>query len=323
MQIRAFSKINLILDIIRKRPDGYHDLRSVMQTLALHDTVTITTQAEDGQTKGLDRFYPKKQPIKNTQNVHIIHNSNSSADNNDNFILTCDDPKLPTDHRNLVTQAARYMMQEYNITQPIRIHLEKRIPQAAGLAGGSSDCAATLAGFNTLFNLNIPLHSSNQSPTSLTAIGQRFGADVPFCLLGGTALAEGIGEILTPLPSHPHCWVLLVCPDIHVSTREIFEKCKPPIASFTNIERMKQALSQGDLQGIAANLSNDLTYVTAKLHPQINDIIREMKAIGAIGATMSGSGPSVFGYFNNKDIAEKAYKALENIPGRVFLTEIM
>jgi len=277
VQMRAFSKINLILDVLRKRSDGYHDLRSVMQMLALHDTVTI-----------------------------------SISKNNNGFQLICSDPALPTDDRNLVTKAAKFLIKEYNIVQPICIQLEKRIPQAAGLAGGSSDCAATLVGINQLFDLNIPLHT-------LMEIGQRFGADVPFCLLGGTALAEGIGEKLTPLPVHPHCWVLLACPDIYVSTAAIFNKCKPGVSN--NIDDMITALAKGNLRDIAKNFNNDLADVTIKLHPIIQKLINEMITQGAMNAAMSGSGPSVFGYFLDKETAKKTQVKIENITGRTFLTE--
>ena len=285
VQIRAFSKINLILDVLGRRSDGYHDLRSVMQTLSLHDTLTISVE-------------PSQQ---------------------ENFRLICSDPRLPTDDRNLVTRAAKYMMQEYNITWPICIQLKKRIPASAGLAGGSSDCAATLAGLNTLFDLNIPLHSSEQCE-SLMSIGRRFGADVPFCLMGGTALAEGVGEVLTPLPAHPHCWVVLACPKIPVSTAKIFSLFKSP-ATKDNSATMINALHQGNLHQIAAHFSNDLAKITTKLHPEIQELINEMKNQGAINASMSGSGPSVFGYFTCKDAAIKAQIILERITGRAFLTE--
>jgi len=287
VQIGAFAKINLVLEVLEKRPDGYHNLRSVMQTLALQDTLTIVLEPA--------------QEVK--------------------FCLTCSDPNLPTDGRNLVTRAAKYMIQKYGINHPIRIHLEKRIPTAAGLAGGSSDCAATLKGFNTLFNLDIALHSD--SKPSLMEIGQRFGADVPFCLLGGTALAEGIGEKLTPLLPHPHCWVVLACPGIHVSTARVFSGVKLDMIRTNNTCTMLQAINNSDLQQIATGFSNDLTQVTAKIYPEIQYLINEMKNHGAMGTAMSGSGPSVFGYFNNKESAEKAREKLEYIAGRAFLTEIV
>jgi len=289
VQMEAFSKINLILHVLRKRHDGYHELCSVMQALRLHDTVTIRVDDFDRSDIG--------------------------------FKLTCSDPALPTGDSNLVTRAAKYMMQEYGIAQPVRIHLEKRIPVAAGLAGGSSDCAATILGLNNLFSLNIPLHSTQQ--TSLMEIGRRFGADVPFCLIGGTALAEGIGEILTPLSPHPHCWVVLACLDIPVSTADIFGRFKIAARTTDNLPAMINALDNGDLQQIAANFSNDLTWVTANMHPEIQHIINEINNQGALGAAMSGSGPSVFGYFNSKETAVKAQEKLKRIAGKVFLTETM
>ena len=295
VQVRAFSKINLILDIVCKRTDGYHNIRSVMQTLALYDTITITAAASHGE---------------------YAH---------DAFILTCDHPNLPIDDSNLVTRAAKFMMQTYDIPR-LSIVLEKRIPIAAGLAGGSSNCAATLFGINRLFSLGIPMYDSKC--ISLMEIGRRFGADVPFCLLGltgSTALAEGIGDILTPLPPHPHAWVLLASPGIPVATANIFNQhqiCERD----SNISAMRHALSQGDLYRIAANFGNDLAQTVIKLHPQINDIIFEMKNQGAINAAMSGSGPTVFGYFTSKELAIQAQHELENklmnIVKWTFLTEI-
>jgi len=267
-----------------------------MQTLSLHDVITIKT----------------------------------AVDSENSFRLTCSDASLPTDDRNLVTKAAKFMISEYGITQSIHIHLEKNIPTAAGLGGGSSDCAATLIGLNNLFDLQIPLHTKEQfiscfieEQLSLTKIGQRFGADVPFCLIGGTVLAEGIGEILTPLPCHPQCYVLLACPDIPVSTKEIFTKYTPPTTRQTNIPAMIQAINSGDLNQIANNFSNDLTGITARIHPKINILINEMKNQGALNAAMSGSGPSVYGYFTDKDIVEKAQKELAKIAKMAFITNIM
>ena len=280
--IQAFSKINLLLDVLYKRSDGYHELKSVMQTLALHDTVTI-----------------KKA---------------------DTFQVTCTNPNLPTDDRNIVTRAAKYMIQEFHINQPVHIHIEKRIPISAGLAGGSSNCAATLKGLNTLFNLNIPLHSA--SHPCLMKIGQRFGADVPFCLVGGTALAEGIGEKIIPLTPHPHAWVVLACPDIPVSTADIFNRYKPTPCHQSKLPGMLDALAQKDVKKISANLSNDLTQVTANIHPVINILVKELRNEGATAAAMSGSGPSVFGIFTNKKTAEQAYINIQKTAKRAFLTEI-
>ncbi|MCL2378464.1 MAG: 4-(cytidine 5'-diphospho)-2-C-methyl-D-erythritol kinase [Defluviitaleaceae bacterium] len=322
MQIRAFSKINLLLEVVKKRQDGYHELVSVMQSLALSDTVTISM-------------------ANNSEISHAIE-------------LVCNNPNLPTDDRNLVTRAAKYMIQEYNIRQPIKIQLEKRIPIAAGLAGGSSDCAAALLGINKLFDLGIPLYSAKQASqtvasycpskaqiqnkaASLMEIGKQFGADVPFCLManaaaegGATALAEGIGEKLTPLAPHPNVWVVLVCPGIPVSTADIFSRYNAkmhtqPLAdgqsnTASNCSAMINAITKGDVHAITANFKNDLSQITTQLHPEVQNIINEMKNQGAIGAAMSGSGPSVFGYFSDKKSAEKAYKNFYHIEGRAFLT---
>ena len=284
VQIRAFSKINLILEVKNKRPDGYHNLQSIMQTLSLHDTVTIesTTCNQQGQ---------------------------------DLFSLNCDDPLLPTNHDNLVTQAATYMIKTYNIKQPIRIDLKKRIPKGAGLAGGSSDCAATLIGINDLFSLNISIDD-------IASIGQQFGADVPFCVRGGTQLAKGVGEVLTPLPSHPHCWVVLACPMYEVSTKEVFNKWTPDYSSSSKMSTVIQAIKRNDLSSIAANFNNDLFHITNQEH-NIDALINEMKSCGALNSTMSGTGPTVFGYFTNKEIAKKAYTHMKNITRRAFLTEII
>jgi len=299
VQMRAFSKINLILDVVKKRTDGYHELRSIMQTLALHDTITIEIMEENTE-ESLEGL----------------------KENPESFILSCDDQALPVDNRNLVTKAAKYIIEEYNITQPIRIQLEKRIPQAAGLGGGSSDCAATMVGLDKLFNLNIPLHSGGQCTHSLMSIGKGFGADVPFFLLGGTALAEGIGEQLTPLSPHPHCWVVLACPDIHVSTAEIFGKWKSGITSHSNITSMIQAIELGDVRKISDYFGNDFTQITTGLHPSVHILIKEMKSQGALNASMSGTGPTVFGYFDHKETAEKAQKHMYNMTRKAFLTEI-
>jgi len=265
-----------------------------MQTISLYDTLTICVA-------------PKGEPP---------------------FRLTCSDSNLATGDTNLVTKAAKFMVSKYGITHPIHIHLEKHIPIAAGLAGGSSNCAATLRGINNLFDLRIPLHTLSEQHalikhSSLVEIGSKFGADVPFCIMGGTALAEGVGERLTQLPAHPSCWVVLACPNIPISTKSIFEKYTPPATRQDIITPMLQALKIGNVDKITQCFSNDLTNITAGIYPKINEYISEMKTQGAINAAMSGSGPSVFGYFNDKEIAIKAKERLEKIAGRAFLTEII
>jgi len=262
---KAYAKINLFLEVTDKRPDGYHNLVSVMQSLDLHDTLTIL---------------PGKSGI----------------------VLETNMPGVPTDDSNLVVKAAKLLMSECGINQPLHIKLQKKIPMGAGLGGGSSNAAATLHGLNRLFGLDIPL-------PKLLKMGQTLGADVPFCLLGGTALAEGIGEKLTPLKPHPPCYIMLACPPIHVSTKEIFNKlggfCKTE-----NADRFLEAYESEDISLIAKNLFNTFTPITAKIHPLINTFIANLQATGALGASMTGTGSTVFVYFNNEHNAQKACNIL-------------
>jgi 4-diphosphocytidyl-2-C-methyl-D-erythritol kinase len=284
VQIQAFSKINLYLEVLAKRPDGYHDIRTVMQTLSLHDTITIKTGTFDG-------YIP--------------------------FIkVTCDDPRLPTDERNLVTRAAMYVAETYGIRQNISIHIKKRIPVAAGLGGGSSDCAATLVGLNEVYALGL-------NANTLRGIGLRFGADVPFFIEGGTALAEGVGERITQLPPHPDCWIVLACLPIAVSTAQIFNRFKvkenkkdSATAAFESTEIFGTTCTQ-----IECKLKNDLTPITAGMHPEINGLIIEIERLGATYAAMSGSGPSVFGFFSSKAAAQAAEHTLSKVIENVFLVK--
>ena len=272
VKLQAYAKINLFLDVLRKRPDGYHDIVSVMQSVGLCDDLRISCSETTGERVS----------------------------------LTCNDPTLPTDESNLVVKAAKLLTEKYKIEYPIQIELTKRIPVGAGLAGGSSDCAATLRGINTLFQLNIPMKE-------LTEIGRTLGADVPFCLMGGTALCEGIGEILTPLPQHPPCHIVLITPGIHVSTAEVFSRLnlvKTSIPGHTSDTKglisLKNALANGNVSQIAASFYNVFTPVTAGLHPEISDIISELRSCDALGASMSGTGSAVFAYFDNETYAQRA-----------------
>jgi len=280
VSVKAPAKINLALDMLGKRPDGYHELKTVMQTLALCDTLTMIRRGTLGSVR-----------------------------------LTTDDPNLPTDEGNLVTRAARFLMDEYRINNSgVCIHLKKRIPIAAGLGGGSSDCAAALIGLNKLFDLNISIHN-------LVEIGRLFGADVPFCVLGGTALAEGIGEKLTPLAPHPPCWVILANPGIAVSTAEVFNRYTPTL-EHPPINQMIEALDIGDSRQVAACFGNVLTDTAAKMHPVIAEILNQMIELGAYGASMSGSGPTVYGLFDNDELAKSAQHKLGLWVKKVMLTNI-
>jgi len=293
---RAHAKINLCLQVIGKRADGYHDLRMVMQSLGLHDTLTF-----------------QRTPTQSQITLTIANH-----------------PDLPTDDSNLVVRAARRLFDLYPPDGGVAITLDKQIPVAAGLAGGSADCAAALRGIRDLFALPV-------DDAGLSAIGLTLGADVPYCLRGGSCLAEGIGERLTALPSMPNCVVLLAKPPIAVSTAEVFRAYGSTGKDIHNINStedkpslaaMHRALSANNLPAIAYHLSNDLEHVTIAMHPVIADIKRVMLAHGAAGSLMSGSGPSVFGLFAEQDYAaaENALRRLQEMfpdMHELFLTTII
>lgn len=263
---KAYGKINLALDTIGKRQDGYHLVRMIMQTVNLYDTVTITKKDTPGIT------------------------------------LTTNRGDLPTDENNLIYKAAKLLIEEFHIAEGVSIHLEKRIPVAAGMAGGSTDCAATLEGMNTLFSLGL-------SDEELMKRGVTLGADVPYCIMGGTALSEGIGEVLTPLTDVVPCKVLLIKPDIDISTKWVYTTLRwDELTNHPDIDGMISALEHHSLMDIATKLENVLESVTIPANPVIEDIKNNMKSLGALNALMSGSGPTVFGLFEKDDTALKAYE---------------
>lgn len=211
---------------------------------------------------------------------------------------------LPVDQTNLAVRAADLMIREYGIESGVFIDLEKHIPVAAGLAGGSSDAAAILVAMNLLFDLKLP-------EEKLRKLGVKLGADVPFCIMRGTAVAEGIGEVLTPLPPLPECRILIAKPDIHVSTREVFGQLHmTENIVHPDTDAQAQAVRRGDLAGISSLCGNVLESVTAVKYPVIDTIKQSMKDHGALVSMMSGSGPSVFGIFDDDRRAEEAEKVL-------------
>jgi len=219
------------------------------------------------------------------------------------IILETDHPNLPTDGSNLIVKAAKLLVCEYGISESINIKLQKQIPMGAGLGGGSSNAAATLHGLNHLLELGI-------TPEKLMQMGKTLGADVPFCLLGKSALAKGIGEILTPLPPHPPCHIVLACPPIHISTAETFGRLKdfnPP-----SVESFLQSYYTSDISKIAETFFNTFTPITAGLHPIISTLITSLQAHGALGASMTGTGSTVFGYFNNENDARRVCNILKH-----------
>ena len=282
MRLKALAKINLGLDVLRRREDGYHEVCMVMQTLSLYDRIII---------KKLE-----KQEIQVKTNLFYV----------------------PENENNLVYQAAQILMDECDLKQGIYIDLQKFIPVAAGMAGGSSDAAAVLYGMNRMFRLNL-------SQQRLMEIGLKIGADVPYCVMRGTALAEGIGEKLTPLAPMPICKVLVAKPPICVSTKFVYENLTlDKDTEHPRIDLLIEGLREGNLKKIAAHMGNVLESVTIPHYPVIAQIREEMLHYGAINAMMSGSGPTGFGLFEEEAQAQKAYQSLRegSLAKQVYLTDI-
>ena len=269
ISLKALAKINIGLDVLGRREDGYHDVRMVMQTIHLYDRVEI----------------------KKTRSPQIRVETNLYY--------------LPVNEDNLVYRAAKLMKDEFHITEGVRIVLQKFIPVAAGLAGGSSDAAAVLVGMNRIFNLGL-------KQNKLMELGLKIGADVPFCIMRGTALAEGIGEKLTALPPMPKCPVLIAKPAISVSTKFVYENLRlEDNSEHPDIDRIIANIKSKNLRGVADSMGNILETVTIPNYPVIRDIKKLMKENGALNAMMSGSGPTVFGLFANEKEIRKAYDALK------------
>lgn len=280
MRLRAYAKINLGLDVIRRREDGYHEVSMVMQTIRIYDQLEMERTREPG------------------------------------IVLTTNRSFIPTDGNNLVYKAAKLMMDRYEIEDGVKINLRKVIPVSAGMAGGSSDAAATLVGMNRMFRLGLSMEE-------LMKIGVNIGADVPYCVMRGTALAEGIGEVLTPLAAIPDCWILIGKPGINVSTKFVYTNLKlDEYTRHPDIAGMVQALRDQDLYGITSRMGNVLEDVTIPAYPVIEEIKNHMKANGAVNAMMSGSGPTVFGIFDDRKKAEQALSRLKEsgLTRQTFLT---
>lgn len=279
-QMKAYAKINLGLDVVGILENGYHEVKMVMQTVGIYDELSFE-RAESG------------------------------------IVVTTDSGELPTDENNLIYRAAKLMFDTYGIREGIRIHLQKNIPIAAGMAGGSTDAAATMKGINRLFDLGCSLRE-------LMELGVQIGADVPYCVMGGTALAEGIGEKLTALNPAPECFLVVAKPDINVSTKYVYEHLDAEgVEEHPDIDGMVKAIAEGSLQGILDRMGNVLENVTVKDHPIIDTIKDRMRELGAVGSMMSGSGPTVFGIYLEETKAKEAYRQLkeEQLAKQVFVTE--
>ncbi len=266
--LQAMAKVNLGLDVIRRLENGYHQVKMIMQTIDLYDELTFE-KAETGIQ------------------LHI------------------DGADLPADESNLVWRTAGMIMEEYDIRGGVRIVLRKRIPMAAGLAGGSTDAAAVFHGMNRLFSLGM-------EKEQMQRLGVLIGADVPFCLVGGTMLSEGIGEKLTPVPGRARAFLVIAKPDISVSTKYVYENLHvETITHHPDIDSVEAALRAGDMEQMGRCMENILETVTEKKYPVITEIKAQLKSLGAVTALMSGSGPSVFGMFRTKEQAEAACLAMK------------
>lgn len=278
MILKAYAKINLSLDIVGKRDDGYHLLKMIMQSVELHDEV-ILTERKSG------------------------------------ISLSCDKSYVPVDERNIAYKAAKLIMEVTGLRSGIHIHINKNIPVAAGLAGGSTDAAAVLKGMNAMFSLGL-------SHEELKALGLKLGADVPYCLEGGTALCEGVGERITKLKSFGDHVVVLVKPPFGVSTKDAYgafnlEKIKRHVET----EKLIDSLAKDDLNGVHYYSRNLLENVVIQSYPVIKSIKQRVVKTGAKVTLMSGSGPTVYGIYENKETAVRALDELRKNGNEVILTE--
>ena len=271
IQLKALGKINLGLDVLKRREDGYHEVKMIMQTVRLCDELELKKSWKEG--------------IKVQTNLYY----------------------LPTNENNLVYKAAQLLMEEFDIRDGISIQLKKKIPVSAGMAGGSSDAAAVLWGMNQMYGLGL-------SCKDLMERGVKLGADVPYCILRGTALAEGIGERLTVLPPMPKCYLLIAKPGVNVSTKYVYENLHAndlKAEQHPDVDAMIEALKEKDLAALSSRMGNVLETVTVSAYPVIDRIKKCMMSAGALGAMMSGSGPTVFGIFDNQEKARRAYRGMK------------
>lgn len=265
---KAYAKINIGLDVLRRRTDGYHEVRMIMQTVDLCDDLYIERTAQPG------------------------------------IRLRTDSTELPVDGNNLICKAADLLFQEKGIREGVQITLMKRIPVAAGMAGGSADAAAAMRGLNELFGMGYSI-------SELQRLGVKLGADIPYCLTGGTMLSEGIGEILSPLPAPPACFLVVAKPDISVSTAFVYGNLHAETLTYhPDIDGMIEALREHDLRGITDRLGNVLETVTVREYPVIEELKELMRREGAENALMSGSGPTVFGIYRRRETAQEAAGAV-------------
>ena len=278
MDIKAYAKINIVLDVVGKREDGYHLLRMIMQNIDVYDEISI---------------------VKSKINK---------------ISITCNKVFVPTDERNLAYKAAKLFMDTYKIKSGVEIHIKKNIPVSAGLAGGSTDCAAVLKLMNKLFDIN-------ESSEELMKLGVKLGADVPYCIEGGTALCEGIGEKITKLQPFKNHILVLVKPPFGVSTKEVYRSFDiNKVRIHPNTEYIIKEMEQNNLVYVANNMKNLLENVTLRKHRLISSIKEEMIGCGAINSMMSGSGPTVFAFFDDMLKAQRCYEQMKKKYDETFIT---
>jgi len=277
---KAYGKINLGLDVVRRLENGYHEVKMIMQMVDICDEITMCGAEED------------------------------------EIVISTDHAELPNDEHNLIYKAILKYREVTGEKTGVKVSLQKNIPIAAGMAGGSTDAATAILLYNELCGRNLPMEE-------LLKIGVKVGADVPYCIMGGTALSEGIGEILTPLCAPPECVLLVAKPDIDVSTKFVYENLNlQAVEKHPDIDGMRQAIEAQNLQGICDRMENVLETVTVREYPVIQKIKNLMKESGAVNALMSGSGPTVFGVFTDKRQADKAKAEIEkvNLAKQIFVT---
>jgi 4-diphosphocytidyl-2-C-methyl-D-erythritol kinase len=277
MLVKAYGKINISLDIVGKREDGYHLLKMIMQNVDLYDSISIEKCNKD-------------------------------------INISCNKPYIPTDEKNLIYKAAKLFMDTYNITEGINIYLKKNIPVAAGMAGGSADAAAVFKALRQLFKIDV-------DENELMKLGVKIGADIPYCIVGGTALCEGIGDIVTPLSPFKNHILVLVKPNFGVSTREVYKGIDiSKIYKHPDTDALIKAMEEGKLQDVCNSMKNLLENVTLRKYPVLKRIKEDMVKMGAMGAMMSGSGPTIFAFFEDMLKAQRCYDKFKTQYKEVYIT---
>ncbi|ABO65426.1 MULTISPECIES: 4-(cytidine 5'-diphospho)-2-C-methyl-D-erythritol kinase [Geobacillus] len=281
LSVKAPAKINLSLDVLYKRPDGYHEVKMVMTTIDLADRIELI-------------------PLPGEDAIRVVSQNRF----------------VPDDSRNLAYQAAQLLKETFSIREGVAISITKHIPVAAGLAGGSSDAAATLRGLNKLWKLGLSVHE-------LAELGAQIGSDVAFCVYGGTAVATGRGEIITPISSPPPCWVVLAKPPIGVSTAEVYRNLQLEHVNHPDVDAMVGAIEQQDYAAICRSVGNVLEEVTLKKYPEVAHIKEQMRRFGADAVLMSGSGPTVFGLIEHDSRMQRVYNGLRGFCDQVFAVRLL